>query len=212
MVICVVTVETINHPDELMAFFADLGCDSVGFNIEEQEGLNAHREQVTPEQAKAFWARLWQLQTDGALVPVRDLNHLRNYLKVARHHSRTSPAEYDPIPTVAASGDTVLLSPELLGVQSQKYANFIVGNVTTTSLLSLLSKGSSSRYVAEFSQALQACASVCEFWAFCQGAQAGNRFFEHGSFTVMETNHCRNSKQALVRAALDHITPRIGLP
>jgi uncharacterized protein len=38
-----------------------------------------------------------------------------------------------------------------------------------------------------------------------QGAQAGNRYFEHGTFTATETAYCRNTRQALVRAAATHL-------
>lgn len=49
-VICVVTPETIDHADALVDFFTDIpGCQSVGFNIEEQEG--ADRTPVTEESA-----------------------------------------------------------------------------------------------------------------------------------------------------------------
>ncbi|BCJ63636.1 hypothetical protein [Polymorphospora rubra] len=119
-------------------------------------------------------------------------------------------ALYDPIPTVSTDGDTVLLSPELLGITAPKYADFVVGNVTSTLLPQMIREAVGNGYVVEFADALRSCAATCEFWDFCQGAQAGNRFFEHGTFMVAETAYCRNSRQALVRAALDQVTPQIG--
>ncbi len=211
MAICVVTAETIAHVDELMTFFTELGCDTVGFNIEEQEGLNVDRQQVTVNQAQQFWRRLWHLRSVGSQVTVRDLDRLRHFLHDARRDRLRPAAPYDPIPTVAANGNTVLLSPELLGVAAADYADFVIGNVTTTSLPQMLAQSTGVRYVAEFNEALRSCAATCEFWDFCHGGQAGNRFFEHGTFTTTETAYCRNSKQALVRAALDHITPRTGV-
>jgi len=62
------------------------------------------------------------------------------------------------------------------------------------------------RYVREFTAALHACAASCPFYDFCRGAQAGNRFFEHGTFTTTETHYCRTTRQALVRAAADDLT------
>ncbi|WP_285728802.1 hypothetical protein [Nocardiopsis sp. ATB16-24] len=44
------------------------------------------------------------------------------------------------------------------------------------------------------------CRQECEFFAFCQGGQASNKYFEHGDFTVTETAYCRNSKIELARA------------
>ncbi|GLY24411.1 hypothetical protein Misp04_41430 [Micromonospora sp. NBRC 101691] len=41
-------------------------------------------------------------------------------------------------------------------------------------------------------------------------APAGNRYFEHRTFTTRETAYCRTTRQALVRATADHLTPTGG--
>jgi uncharacterized protein len=202
--ICVVTVDGIEHADALLEFFAELGCTVVGFNIEEQEGLNAHRRQVTPEQAQEFWHRLWQLSPQYPQLRIRDLDRFRGYLDYARSGQPTQPVVYDPIPTVAATGQTVLLSPELLGVTAPAYHDFVIGNVLSRSLPDLITAHQHG-YVSEFTAGLRRCAAECEFWDFCHGAQAGNRYFEHGRFDVTKTNYCATTYQAVVRAALDLI-------
>lgn len=118
---------------------------------------------------------------------------------------------YDPIPTIAHNGDTVILSPELLGIRSADYSDFLIGNMLHESLPTMIGKAHTLRQVAEFESALRSCAATCEFWQFCSGAQAGNRFFELGTFDATETAYCRNSKQALVRSALTHLTTK-GTP
>lgn len=45
--------------------------------------------------------------------------------------------------------------------------------------------------------------SQCEFFSYCQGAHAGDRYFEHGTFTATETEHCKTSVQAPVLALVD---------
>ena len=202
-VICVVTARTIDRADELMDFFGRLECASVGFNIEEKEGLNAHREQVTPEKAYAFWSRLWDLRDQYPNLRVRDLDRLRGWLAHVRSGRTDSANGYDPIPTVSATGQTVVLSPELLGIHAPAYRDFVIGNVLTISLPRMLANLGSIGYVTEFDAGLRSCAAECEFWKFCQGAQAGNRFFEHGRFDTTETAYCRNTYQAVVRSALD---------
>jgi uncharacterized protein len=200
-----VTAETVERVDELIQFFARLGCESVAFNIEEMEGLNAHRTQVTFEQARRFWARLWEWQQEHPELRIRDLDALRGYLSHTRGGQPHRKPRYDPIPTVSTTGEVVVLSPELLGVKSPKYRDFVIGNVITRSLPNLLTDMSSAAYVAEFERGLAACAAACEFWDFCRGAQAANRFFEHGSFAVTETAYCQNSRQAVVLSAADRI-------
>ena len=56
------------------------------------------------------------------------------------------------------------------------------------------------RYVRDFLTGLDRCQADCEFFDFCRGAQAANRYFENGSLRSTETNYCRVSRQALVTA------------
>ncbi|GAA0919012.1 cyclophane-forming radical SAM peptide maturase AmcB [Virgisporangium aurantiacum] len=202
--ICVVTPDTIDRVDDLVAFFTMLGCTSVGFNIEEQEG--SQRAVVDEQAAYRFWQRLVQLRTAGNALSVRDLDRLVGYLHATRTDPRPLAAPFDPIPTVGFNGQTVLLSPELLGITAADYQDFIAGNVLTASLPQMIADADRLRYVREFTTALHACASNCGFFDFCRGAQAGNRYFEHGTFTVAETHYCRTTRQALVRAAAAELT------
>jgi uncharacterized protein len=200
--ICVVSADTIRAVDQLIEFFAHFGCTSVGFNIEEQEGLNAHREQVTAAEAEDFWGRLWQLRGSYPNLRIRDLDRLGHWLQHRRSGAPPEAPAYDPIPTVATTGQVVALSPELLGVTALDYDHFVVGNILTDSLATIMARLPRVGYVEEFDRGLRQCAATCEFWDFCGGAQAGNRFFEHGRFDVTETNYCRTTYQAVVRSAL----------
>jgi uncharacterized protein len=149
--ICVVTPDTIDRVEELVAFFTELGCACVGFNIEEQEG--SQRTIVDEDAAYQFWRRLVQLRIAGATLPVRDLDRLVDHL----HRTRTGapgPGPYDPIPTVGHDGRTVLLSPELLGVHSPQYGDFLAGNVLTTPIPQMIRVAGRLQYVREFATAL----------------------------------------------------------
>ncbi|TDC01790.1 radical SAM protein [Micromonospora fluostatini] len=209
-VICVVTPETIDHVDDLVDFFAGLpGCRSVGFNIEEQEG--AARLPVGVESAYRFWRRLVQRRTAGERLRIRDLDRLADYLAAARA-GQVEHGPYEPIPTVSWDGQVVLLSPELLGIPDAGYGDFVAGNVLAEPITVMLSRAGGLRYVTEFVAALNDCANRCGFYDFCRGGQAGNRYFEHRTFTVRETNYCRTTCQALVRATADHLTAMGGTP
>ncbi|MGH3737174.1 MAG: cyclophane-forming radical SAM peptide maturase AmcB [Micromonosporaceae bacterium] len=204
-VICVVTPATIDRVDELASFFTDIGCASVGFNIEEQEG--ADRPAIDEHAAYRFWRHLLDRREAGSPLRVRELDRFADHIAAARAGTvRRMP--FDPIPTVAHDGDTVLLSPELLGIKDAVYGDFLAGNVLRTPLARMIADAGRLRYVAEFVDALRTCASTCAYFSFCGGAQAGNRYFEHGTFAVAETAYCRNTRQSLVRAAADHLTER----
>lgn len=201
-VICVVTPETIDRADNLADFFAGLGCESVGFNLEEQEGSD--RPEIDEDAAYRFWHRLVERRMHGSLLRVRELDRLADYLGLAG--AAETDVVFDPIPTVAYNGQTVLLSPELLGIEDPSYGDFIAGNVLSQTLPAMIAASSGLRYVREFDRALRDCATDCDFFAFCRGAQAGNRYFELGTFAATETTYCRTTKQALVRAASDFLT------
>lgn len=205
-VIAVVTCDTIGRADEIGDFFESLGADSVGFNLEEYEGTNTQRPAIDAAQARVFWYSLLRRRADGSSLRVREIDRLVSHLRYARSGASGGPDTlYEPIPTVAWNGDTVVLSPELAGARSPDYGDFVIGNVLRESLPAMLARAHGARYVDEFTQALAACADSCEFYAFCRGAQAGNRYFEHGTFTAAETAYCVNTRQALVRALGDFI-------
>jgi len=124
------------------------------------------------------------------------------YLAKARtgRKEEWTKAKHDPIPTIAWNGDTVLMSPELLGIGAPQHNDFVVGNVLSQSLPTILRHAHEVPYIAELLDGLDGCEQTCAFWDFCRGAHAGNRYFEHGTFAATETTHCRNTRQALVEA------------
>lgn len=203
--IAVVTTDIIDRPEELLDFFAELGCHTVGFNIEESEGASIDRPTPTFESAADFWHRTiaWTRSHPG--LTVREVNRLGSYLRSLRTGGGWRDVLIDPIPTVASTGDVVLLSPELAGINAPDYQNFQAGNVLELSLRDMLATAHRLRYVDEFLIGLDACEATCDYFGFCRGAQAGNRFFENGSFDTTETNYCRVSRQALLIALFDTV-------
>lgn len=204
-VIAVVTTSSIGRPEELLDFFAELGCHTVGLNIEEREGVNTHRPAPTFEAAAEFWERAiaWTRANSG--LTVREIDRLGAYLRSLRGGDGWQGVLIDPIPTVSSTGDVVLLSPELAGTQAPEYNDFQAGNVLQLSIRDMLANAHQLRYVDEFLTGLDACEAKCEYFGFCRGAQAGNRFFENGRFDSTETNYCRVSRQALLTALSDTV-------
>ncbi|MGI5341295.1 cyclophane-forming radical SAM peptide maturase AmcB [Streptomyces sp. CA-181903] len=201
-VIAVVGREGINHPEELLDFLATLGCHSIGFNIEEAEGVNTERTPPTRDQAVEFWRRVlsWSRSQSGPVV--RELERISEYLSLSRSGRKSDwdSRLLDPIPTVTWDGNVVLLSPELADTSDPAYGDFLAGNVREKAIADMLREAAHLRYVREFLTGLERCQAECEFFDFCRGAQAGNRYFENGSLDTTETNYCRVSRQALVMA------------
>ncbi|MER8100334.1 cyclophane-forming radical SAM peptide maturase AmcB [Kitasatospora sp. NPDC094016] len=205
--IAVVSAESILNPEGLLDFMAGLGCHSVGLNMEETEGVNTGRAVPTVEQAREFWRRTIAWSRRHRELTVREVDRLGSYLSSARANGLAAwdDALIDPIPTVSAAGDVVLLSPELAGISDPAYNDFRAGNVLELTIGSMLDRAHHLRYVREFLTGLDECEARCEFFGFCRGAQAGNRYFENGRLDTTETNYCRVSRQALVTALSDTV-------
>ncbi|MFE7115135.1 cyclophane-forming radical SAM peptide maturase AmcB [Streptomyces sp. NPDC057654] len=202
-VISVVSSCGIAAPEELLEFLASLGCHSAGLNIEESEGVNTAGRPPAPEQAEEFWRRtLTWTRHHGDRMRVREVERLGEYLRLIRTGQRATwdQRRLDPIPTVSASGDVVLLSPELADTTDPAYGDFLAGNILEQSLTEILGGASRLRYVRDFLTGLERCQAECSFFDFCRGAQAANRYFENGSLATTETTYCRVTRQALVTA------------
>ncbi|MEU8272092.1 cyclophane-forming radical SAM peptide maturase AmcB [Sphaerisporangium sp. NPDC049002] len=201
--IAVVGTEGIEQPESLLDFLADLGPHTIGLNVEEMEGVNDQRCGIAQDQAERFWQRVlnWRRAHDGGPA-LRELDRLADYLHLARSGQRDEWCRYglDPIPTVSVGGDVVLLSPELADIRDDDYGDFLAGNVRSQSIASMLDQAHRLRYAREFMAGLRRCEAECEFWDFCRGAQACNRYFENGSFATTETDYCRLTRQALITA------------
>jgi uncharacterized protein len=201
-VLAVVSRDGTSRAHDVLDFLRDLGARWVGFNIEAKEGANVDGNTPAMEQAQRFWRDTFTWSKQNREVTVREIERLLGFLGL-KPQLRESDARHDLIPTIGWNGDVVLLSPELLGVRDARYHNFVAGNVLTDSLPTILGRAADLSYVQEFLIGLEQCKATCEFFPYCQGAHAGDRYFEHGTFTATETEHCKTSVQAPVLALAD---------
>ena len=206
-VLAVVSQDGTGQAAQVLDFMRDLGSSWVGFNVEANEGANAAGQTPSIEQARRFWRDAFEWCRNNPDVTVREVDNLLGFLGLTSER-RDADTQHDLIPTIGWNGDVVLLSPELLGVRSTVYSDFIAGNVLADGLPTILNRSAELLYVQEFEAGLDACKQTCEFFAFCQGAHAGDRFFEHGTFTATETDHCRNTIQAPVLALAELLEKR----
>lgn len=202
IVLAVVSRDGTSRAHDVLDFLRDLGAQWVGFNIEAKEGANVDGDIPASDQAQRFWRDTFAWCKENRDVTVREVQRLLGFLGL-EPQLRDSDARHDLIPTIGWNGDVVLLSPELLGVRDARYRDFVAGNVLMDSLPTILGRTADLSYVREFLVGLERCKATCEFFSYCQGAHAGDRYFEHGTFTATETEHCKSSVQAPVLALAD---------
>ncbi|MER7280699.1 cyclophane-forming radical SAM peptide maturase AmcB [Dactylosporangium sp. NPDC000244] len=209
--LCVVSEPRPGLAAELYEYFLDLGCEVLGINIEEQEGVNARANAFADEAVRSFWAELVAAWRRDPRIHVREIEWTLRYAGAVLDHRADGllPGALDPIPTIAADGRVFLLSPELAGFTDPRYGDFSSGSVLTTPLAEILAGAAGSApWIGEYLNGVEACRRSCPYFGFCGGAHAANRYFEHGRFDGTETNHCRNSKIRLLEGVLDHAGAR----
>jgi uncharacterized protein len=205
--LCVVSAPRPGLAKKLYAYFLELGCDVLGFNIEEQEGVNSRPNDFGAEAVRTFWAEVVDAWRADPRIHVREIEWTLRYAGAVLDGSADEvlPRALDPIPTVATDGRVFLLSPELAGFTDPRYGDFSSGNVLTTPLCEILGVAvDSAPWLPEYLAGVEACRASCPYFGFCGGAHAANRYFEHGRFDGTLTNHCRNSKIQLLEGVLDH--------
>jgi len=201
-VIAVVGESSLGKAKELYRFFADLGCTRLGINIEEQEGAN-RKPVLDDERVTAFWEDLFEAWLANPAVTIREFSTKIQWLLRDRSDPTSDPFNnVDIFPSVAYNGDVVLLSPELLGVKDPRHENFIVGNLLRDSLRAIVFKGASVPYVRQYVAGVKKCHAQCEYFNYCGGGQASNKYFELDDISGTETGFCRNMSQRLVQAIL----------
>ncbi|MFC7546402.1 cyclophane-forming radical SAM peptide maturase AmcB [Plantactinospora sp. GCM10030261] len=204
--LCVVSDPAPGLAAELYDYFLDLGCEVLGINIEEMEGVNTRSNARSAERVRQFWAELVAAWRRDPRIHLREVEWSLRYAAAVLDGTDGDllPRSLDPIPTIGHDGAVVLLSPELAGFSDPRYGDFTSGNVLTRALPEILAGATGMPWVAEFLRGVESCRSSCPYFGFCGGGHAANRYFEHGRFDGTETEHCRNSKIRLLEGVLDH--------
>ncbi len=206
IVIAVVDFATLDKAKELYEFFCSLGCDWVGINIEENECAN-EREICDDNRVAKFWEELFSNWYLSPSIEIREISSTLSWFEAVNNNEQFNLSDYkiDLFPSINYNGDFVLLSPELLGGIDKNYNNFVAGNVKTKSIFEIERDVHSINYVNDFSKGVIMCREQCDYFSFCRGGQASNKFYETGQLTVTETMYCRNSKKRVVDAVINQL-------
>lgn len=207
-VITVLTFETLEHADELFEFYCANGIHRVGFNIEEIEGINIRSSlnaRMAERRVRRFLARFLDLvHTSRAPLEMREFDGLRRFIMSGRSYLNRNQ-ENTPLAIVSidVEGRVSTFSPELLGIKSERYGDFVIGNILQQDLADLIASPELHRMTADVESGIERCRSACDYFGVCGGGAPSNKYFENGTFDCTETMHCRLQKQAFVDTMLD---------
>ena len=203
--ICVVGEDRLSKAKELYSYFCEMGCYEVGFNIEETSGIHMTEDLDNEVTVKKFWSELFSAWKKNPVVSIREFSNVLTWMNSEPATCTNSPQLEDCFPSITHDGNVVLLSPEFLDAESSHYENFLAGNVLNKTLSDIAIDGEILEYVRNFRKGVEACSQSCEYFEFCKGGQASNKFFELGTTNGTETVFCKNTVKRLVDSVLSVI-------
>lgn len=214
--LCVLTAESLRWPDQMYEFFRDAGFRSVGFNVEESEGVY-HRSRLQDMDADhirasydSFMRRLWQRwRVDGSEMVIREFHEMLGGILRMRQEVECVREPLEAVPfsilTIRRDGRLSTFSPELASTSSREYENFVVGNVLVNSPAEVARGAAFGRLRGDVAIGQDRCRTGCEYYALCGGGFQSNRFTEHGNFHATETLTCRLHRQTLADVVVSEL-------
>jgi uncharacterized protein len=206
-VICVLTRQSIDKPEDLFAFFESIGVDGVGFNIDEAEGphlSSSHDGGDALTTFRRFLRRYFELVVaNNSKQNVRELTRGLGsvFRKQAEPSDETIPIR---VLTVGHNGDCGRFSPELFALHHPEFGPLIFGNVADPHAFQRLPRD--PRFLAilqSIRRGIDACAESCHYFEVCKGGLPSNKLGEHGTFVATETMACRFKRQAVTDAVVE---------
>ena len=208
--IAVLSRDALDQADAIYDFFAALGAEQVGFNVEEAEAAHARSslEAVGSENAlRAFWARLLQrLQAEPGRLRVREVEAVLAALRHPRFGQMTGNAQNLPgqMLNVDCQGRWCFWSPELLGGRHPLLGAAVMGELTGADAGFGAASGAPAwaGWQREIDAGVQRCRKECAYFDFCLGGAPSNKLAEHGHFGGSQTLACRLGQQVPIDAVL----------
>ena len=97
---------------------------------------------------------------------------------------------------VDCRGNVSSFSPELLGLKSEAYGDFVIGNVLANSLEEMRSSLAMQAMTRDIRAGVARCRASCEYFSVCGGGAPINKLSENGSFDSGRTGFCSDANGA----------------
>lgn len=216
--IAVLTRDALDQADAVYDFFAALGADQVGFNVEEAEAAHPRSSLQDPGSEAAlrgFWHRLLaRQQAEPGRLRLREVETVLAALRHPGFGHCSGNAQNQPgqMLNVDCDGRWCFWSPELLGGRHPALGPAVMGRLGPGQP-PLLQQPGWAAWQQEIDAGVLACRERCAYFDFCLGGAPSNKLAEHGDFAGSETLACRLGQQVMidaVLAALDRQLPPLG--
>jgi len=200
-VICVLTSSSLHRAEELYEFFRNLGASTVGFNVDEIEGMNSSSSMNDSgffEELSQFWDLMLRIHFERHAFRLREADDLLDAIRYAEFGQKGNLLRPFAIITVGADGSIGTFSPELLGQRDERYGDFSIGNILSDKISQISGAPRFLQMQAEIDAGVHRCSQECSYFQVCGGGAPSNKIAEHGTFDATKTKHCRATKIVLV--------------
>jgi uncharacterized protein len=210
-VISVLTAESLAAPEEMFDFYLAEGIDHVCFNVEESEGEHrsaSFAEAGIEDAYYRFLSEFWRLSAahPGKIRFIREIDDAqRNIFRPHEAGFFNQLATPFAITSMDWTGNIATFSPELLGLKSPLYDDFVLGNINRDRLVDLAEKPLLRRMKGDIDAGIALCRESCEYFSVCGGGEPVNKLFENGSFATADTTYCRMTKMRATDLVLDRL-------
>jgi uncharacterized protein len=194
-VISVLSQDSMDAPQEFLDFYVAEGIEDVCFNIEESEGAHVSDLLGGDEPQRRFGVFLstfWHLARQGDKIRfIREIDGmLPRVFRPQSDHVRNVQVEPLCMLNVDCNGNVSTFSPELLGLKSSTYNDFLIGNINVGSLEDMRSGAAMAAMSRDIAAGVELCRKSCEYFSICGGGAPVNKLFENGSFNSARTSFC----------------------
>ncbi|MGK7876513.1 MAG: cyclophane-forming radical SAM/SPASM peptide maturase GrrM/OscB [Xenococcaceae cyanobacterium] len=214
-VIAVITQESLDYPDEIFNFFMENGITDVGFNLEEIEGVNklsSLKKSGTEARYRAFMKRFWELitQAKGAFM-LREFERICSLMYAGERIKRSGLVTPFVMINIDSQGNFSTFDPELLGVKTDIYGDFILGNVLHDTFESVCQTEKFQKIYQDINAGVELCRNTCQYFGVCGGGSGSNKYWENGTFRSAETMACKYYEKVVTDIVLEELETALGL-
>jgi uncharacterized protein len=153
-------------------------------------------------------SEFWRLSaaTPGKLTFIREIDHaVRQVLRPRDAMTANQLTEPFAVTSMDVAGNISTFSPELLGLKSVEYGDFLLGNINTNRLVDLLERPNLANMQRDIDAGVALCRQRCQYFSVCGGGEPVNKLYENGTFISTETTYCRLMRMRVADLVLDAI-------
>lgn len=210
-IIAVITEAALDRPREIARALVDAGPAYIGLNVEEIDGINVRSTLFAAsaqDRIKAFFSEFVDaLETYENPPRLREAQVLSSLLNGARNGLPARNQENVPgaILSVDTKGNISTYSPELLGIKSEDYSDFLFGNVKEISdITDVFITRTFLKCQSAVAAGVARCKKTCGHFALCGGGAPANKYGETGRLDSTETQFCKISVKTVLDTLMNH--------